>query len=136
MAILIDENLQNKTSRIEYLEDQDQEIIWIEIKQGTNKTYIGTYYGPQENAPPEAIEREISQLTTQIQKLKSQGRVILIGDFNAKISINQAQCKQESSRNGKYLEELISQTEMIPISINATRGIWTRQTDTIKMKNR
>ena len=44
-----------------------------------------------------------------------------------KININQPNCKQATSRNGKYLEELIKETGLIPISAKATRGRWTRQ---------
>ena len=73
------------------------------------------------------IEREMSQIRTQILKLKTQGRVILTGDFNAKIYINQENCNQQTSRNGKHLEKLITDTEMIPITLETTRGIWTRQ---------
>ena len=104
MAIIISDTIKNKANIIVDLEDQDREIIWIEIKQGTNKTFIGTYYGPQKNAPSEKIEREMSQ----IHKLKTQGRGILTGDFNAKINIKQENCNQQTSRNGKHLEKLIT----------------------------
>ena len=127
VAIVISDTIKNKTNRIVDIEDQDQEIIWIEIKQGNNKTYIGTYYGPQENVPSEIVEREMSQIRTQIHKLKTQGRVILTGDFNAKINITQENCNQQTSRNGKHLEKLITDTEMIPITLKTARGIWTRQ---------
>ena len=42
VAIIISDTIKNKANRIVDLEDQDQEIIWIEIKQGNNKTFIGT----------------------------------------------------------------------------------------------
>ena len=49
VAIAVKEELATKTSKIENMEDQDQEIVWIEIKtQGRNKIHIGTYYGKQE----------------------------------------------------------------------------------------
>ena len=127
MAIIISDTIKNKVNRIVDIEDQDQEIIWIEIKQGNNKTFIGTYYRPQENAPSEKTEREMSQIRTQILKLKTHGRVILTGDFNAKIYIKQENCNQQTSRNGKHLEKQITDTEMIPITLETTRGIWTRQ---------
>ena len=49
----------------------------------------------------------MSQIRTQIHKLKTQGRVILTGDFNAKINITQENCNQQTSKNGKHLEKLI-----------------------------
>ena len=103
------------------------EIIWVEVKAGKNKLYIGTYYGQQENTPIENIDREMNELRTQINRLKQEGGIILTGDFNAKINIDQPNCKQATSRNGKYLEELIKETGIIPISTKATRGRWTRQ---------
>ncbi len=56
--------MKTQTSRVTEIEDQDQEIIWIETKQGKHKTYIGCYYGPQESTPSDEIEREMSQLQT------------------------------------------------------------------------
>ena len=76
---------------------------------------------------PKAIDREMNELRTQINRLKQEGGIILTGDFNAKINIDQPNCKQATSRNGKYLEELIKETGLIPISAKATRGRWTRQ---------
>ncbi len=86
-------------------EEQDQEILWIEIKQHKKRTFIGTYYGQQESVSNEEIEREMSQLKTQIINLKEKGRVILTGDFNAKLDINENHCQQTQIRNERYLQE-------------------------------
>ena len=67
----------------------------------------------------------MSQFKTQITKLKERGRVILMGDFNAKIEIDKPQCQQRTSRNEKYLEEILKDTDMVPISTKAQRGTWT-----------
>ena len=77
VAIITKQNLNNITNKVTDIEDQDQEIIWIEIKQGRQITYIGTYYGPQENTPIEEVDREISQIRTQINKMKQKGGIIL-----------------------------------------------------------
>ena len=69
----------------------------------------------------------MNELRTQINRLKQEGDIILTGYFNAKINIDQPNCKQPTSRNDKYLEELIKETGLIPISAKATRGRWTRQ---------
>ena len=126
VAIITKQNLNNHTNRVTEIEDQNQEIIWIEIKNGKQKTYIGTYYGLQEHAPIEEVEREMSQITTQINTLKQKGRIILTGDFNAKLEINTNNTKQNESRNGKILNDLIKNTDLTPISIKPDRGIWTR----------
>ncbi len=125
VAILTQNNL--KATQVTDLEEQNQEVIWVEIKHGNQKTYIGCYYGPQESAPREEVEREISQLKTQIIKLKKQGRVILTGDFNAKLEINKTNQQQKISRNGQQLLELINETDLTPITLKSDRGFWTRQ---------
>ena len=80
-----------------------------------------------DNTPTVNIDREMNEIRTQINRLKQEGGIILTGDFNAKINTDQPNCKQPTSRNGKYLEELIKETGLIPISVKATRGRWTRQ---------
>ncbi len=127
VAILISNTMKTQTSRVTEIEDQDQEIIWIETKQGTHKTYIGCYYGPQESTLTDEIEREMSQLQTQIIKLKKNGSVILTGDFNAKLEVSTANHKQNESRNGKHLRKMIKNSDLIPISIKPDRGFWTRE---------
>ena len=131
VATIISKNLTKCTKRIENLEHADMEIMWIEVKTcSKDKIHIGTYYGKQENTQADTVEREMNELKVQINRLKEQGGIILTGDFNAKIGINQPKCTQKTSRNGKFLENLINETGLIPISTNASRGIWTRQNRT------
>ena len=66
--------------------------MWIQINtHQNNKLYVGVYYGKQEKEHIETVEREFSQLRSQITKLKTQGPIILTGDFNAKIKIENEQ---------------------------------------------
>ena len=58
--------------------------------------------------------------------MKQKGGIILTGDFNAKLKINNDNTQQNESRNGQLLQELITDTNLIPISLKADRGIWTR----------
>ena len=102
-------------------------MIWIEIKTThNNKIYIGTYYGKQEKEPRENIEREFSQLESQINKLQREAPIVLIGDFNAKIEINKRNAYQKQSPNGKYLQQLIDNQNLIPINTTSDKGAWTR----------
>ena len=126
VAILIRDDIYKLTKRVEDLEDQDQEIIWIQIDNGVNKIYVGIYYGPQEKCSNEEAERQYSQLTTQINKLKNRGQVILMGDFNAKLEVKNNKIQQDLSRNGKHLEKLLEDTDTIPISLNESQQAWTR----------
>ena len=66
VAIAVIEEIASKTTKVENIEDHEQEIVWIEYKPtNNNKIYIGAYYGKQEKEPLEIIEREYSQLQTQ-----------------------------------------------------------------------
>ena len=131
VAIAVRQHLTKNVTQVLDLEDQNQEIIWAQVKHGNQKTFIGTYYGLQETANKEDAENEFSQLTSQILKLKEKGEVILTGDFNAKININKNNCQQETSRNGKLLEKLMKDTALIPITVNQDGEMWTR----VKRKN-
>ena len=63
VAIVVKAEIAPKTTKVENIEDHDQEITWIEYKPTNNKIYIGTYYGKKEKGPREVIERE--QLQTK-----------------------------------------------------------------------
>ena len=89
--------------------------------------HIGVYYGKQEQAPEEQIREEFSKLTTQINKLKQNGEVILTGDFNAKLEVNNDQAKQNQSKNGKITTDFLTNTGLQPISLKANIGTWTRE---------
>ena len=47
----------------------------------------------------EEVDREISQIRTQINKMKLKGGICLAGDFNAKIKINTDHAQQNGNRN-------------------------------------
>ena len=126
VAILIREDIYHMTEEVKDLEDQDQEIIWIKIDNGRTKIFVGVYYGPQEKCSNEEAERQYAQLTAQINKLKTRGQVILMGDFNAKIEINNAKIQQEQTRNGKHLEKMMCDTDTTPISYLENQQAWTR----------
>jgi len=104
--------------------------VEVKIPRGNN-SFIGCYYGPQENQPREEVERQYSQIETQIHKHKKDGRVILGGDFNAKLQINIGNIKQKESRNGEILRRMLNSTEMEPINLRSLTGLWTRE----NMKN-
>ena len=127
-AILIKNKMQSQIRRITNKETEEQEIIWVEYKTPNNRpTYIGVYYGPQEKQNKDETEAQYAHLTTEIEQLKTKGKVILAGDFNAKLKVNQNNIQQEQSRNGKYLQDLIDQTNMKPVSINYPKTTWTRE---------
>ena len=126
VALLIREDIVHMTKDVEGLEDQNQEIKWTELTSGRNKVYIGIYYGPQEKCSDEEAERQYSQITSQINKLRKKGEVILMGDFNAKLEVENQVVQQKQSRNGTCMQKMLDETGMKAKSLEATYGHWTR----------
>ena len=126
VAILIRDDLKHTCQQVTDLEDQDQDIRRIKIQTNSSAIHIGIYYGRQELAPEEQIKEEFSKLTTQVNRLKQNGEVILTGDFNAKLEVNKDQAKDKQSRNGKIMAEILQNTGLQPMSLEAKAGIWTR----------
>ena len=61
LAVRNDHN--NKAKIEDALEDDNQEILWIKISlTQKDNIFIGVYYGKQEAAPIEEIEKGYSQL--------------------------------------------------------------------------
>ncbi len=127
VGLLIKQDLIKYVQLVENMEDTNQEIKWIQLKNGNRTIYVGIYYGKQENAKIEQIMNEFSQLRTQITKLKQTGSIILMGDFNAKIKVDIRHATQPESRNGKYLQELIETTQTYPTNLQSKTGLWTRE---------
>ena len=71
-------------------------------------------YVAQENTPIEEVDRELSQIRTQINRMKQKGGIILTGDFNAKIKINKDNIQQTESNKHKPHTN-ITQTETSPM---------------------
>ena len=126
VAQLLADNITKYTNTTQNLDDHNQEIIWTQIKTGPTIIHMGTYYSPQESCTKEEIQRQYNQLSNQIQKLKQTGEIILTGDFNAKLKINNKKVNQNQSRNGRLLQNLINQHNLTPISTKANQGQWTR----------
>ena len=126
VALLVRDDIKHMTKLVQEIEDYDQEILWIEINMCKEKVFIGVYYGPQEKCSNEEADRQYSQMSSQINKLKSKGEVVLMGDFNAKLEIKNKEVQQKASRNGEYLEKMLSNTNTTAKSIEATTGNWTR----------
>ena len=80
----------------------------------------------QENENREQTERQFNNLTSQINELRKDSRIILTGDFNAKLKINKNHVTQEESNNGKLFSLLMQETNTNPTSLASTKGNWTR----------
>ena len=99
----------------------------MQIQTNNSAIYVGVYYGKQEHSPLEEIKAEFAQLTAQVINLKQRGEIILTGDFNAKLEINDGEITQHKSRNRTIMEEFIQNTGIDPISLKPQNGRWTRE---------
>jgi hypothetical protein len=108
------------------METTNTEIKWIRL-ECKEKITIGVIYGKQENVNQETAEDQFNELTTQTNQLKKEGQIIIMGDINAKIKIETDDMKQETSRNGKLLEEFTETTNTHIVNTSKNhKGIWTR----------
>merc|ERR1712237_39125 len=63
VAIAARADINSKKKKVENLDDDDQDVVWVELKQNNKKSiFIGTYYGKQESASREDIGREYGLL--------------------------------------------------------------------------
>ena len=125
-GILIRNDIKNKTETITP-DTPNTESTWLKINTKT-PIFVGIVYGKQENNQIEETENQYQELITTINQLKKEGNIILMGDFNAKITVMKEDCQQQASRNGKLLENLLKLTNTT--AINTTKkhtGTWTRE---------
>ena len=111
--------------------DDELEVLWVKVNTPSGKPFaLGVFYGKQENVKEEVIEAQFKALLTDIHLLMQDHRIILAGDFNAKLKIQKVDVKQEQSQNGRWLQELIELSHMQIITLNDEKGQWTRQNRT------
>ena len=125
VGILTRNDITPKVRTIELFNEDGIEILWLKILTKVKPTIIGIFYGAQEGKKTNA--ETFSKITTQINEYKQKHRVILAGDFNAKLEINNGTIKQSESKNGKLLNELLKNTGMIPVSLTKGNIYWTRE---------
>ena len=113
VAIAVRNNFCRYITQPDVIESNEMEIIWIALKGARHNTiHLGCYYGLQEKAEKEKVENEFDQPKTQIAMMDHKGPITLAGDFNAKIRMDEADCKQDMSCNGKILEQFLQETRM------------------------
>ncbi len=126
VGILISNQIAGITTTREEIESEIAECVWMEIRTRPTPTFIGVFYGPQENHPKEETERIYSTVEAQIHTLKAEGEVILTGDFNAKLEIKTDTATQDISKNGRILKNMIENQELKALNTNPEIGLWTR----------
>ena len=68
----------------------------------------------------------MDNIRPQINRLQTQGEIILTGNFNAKLQVIKGNKTQELSKNGRALQEVIDNTNINPTSLEKGTGTWTR----------
>ena len=127
VGILVAEKLAQNVTEDNPSDEHDQiETKWINLECRPRNIAIGVFYGPQENEKIEKIKSTYDTLNYQITQRSKLNEIIIAGDFNAKLEIDTAICRQKQSRNGRILKEIIENNNLIPANLNPNHGIWTR----------
>ena len=135
VAILVRNDIKHRCQQINDLEDQNQDICWVQIQTNNSAIYVGVYYGKQEHAPLEEIKAEFAQLTAQVINLKQRGEIILTGDFNAKLEIKTGSShntKAETEQSWKNSSKTLASTQS---HWNHKMAIGPEKIDTMPQRN-
>ena len=102
------------------------------------KIYFITVYGFQENEKIEKVDKFYKDLQEIYETYKEEGDIYIIGDFNAKIEINNIEKNiyQKESKNGKKLNNMIIYNNLGCNNIvMPTTTWWTRESRTDNTAN-
>ena len=130
LGIVVKDGLTSNVNTITNLHGNEEqiEVLWVKVNTPSDKPFaLGVFYGKQENTKEEEIEAQFKALLTDIHLLMQDHRIILAGDFNAKLKVQKVAVKQEQSQNGRWLQELIELSHMQVITLNDETGQWTRE---------
>ena len=105
------------------------ETLWIKIDNTKNKINIGTIYAPQESRTKIKVFREMYKtINEKINNIKNDNeKMYLVGDFNAKVGDVIKGNKDEISKSGKILKDMILGQDLGLLNANhKCIGTWTR----------
>ena len=60
IAILIRNDIVNKTITPQFIEDEGIEFLWVQVETKSRPTFIGTLYGAQEDKPSDELDAQFS----------------------------------------------------------------------------
>ena len=107
----------------------EYQSLWVRIDNSRNKINIGCIYAPQESRTKIGVFREMYEhINKRINKAKHDDeKIVITGDFNAKIGNMIKGNREEVTKSGKLLKKMAMEQELsILNSINKCRGKWTR----------
>ena len=102
------------------------------------KIYFITIYGYQENEKRDKINKFYKDIQDIYDNFKDEGDIYIIGDFNAKIKIDNKEknIHQKESNNGKFLQELINNNNLNCNNYEFPKETWwTRENRTEESSN-
>ena len=113
--------------------------LWILLTNTKKKNRIGVIYTPQEKVTPTSelkLMYEDIREQTKIGKEEKQ-KILIIGDFNAKIGEATEGNKTQVTKEGRQLLKLVNKENMIILNTvkEKCKGVWTRA-NTVKEMNR
>ena len=118
VGILVTEKLAQNTTEDNSSEAPEHlETKWIKLECRPKNIAIGVFYGPQENEKIEKVKEIYEALNYQIAQKAQSNEIIIAGDYNAKLEIDNKDCKQTESRNGRILRNLANENNLKPINL-------------------
>ena len=101
-------------------ESQHAGLMWIKVTlHEGNHLFLGCFYSPGEGTDAKTMEEIYDELQADILERSSQGRVVLMGDFNARVGDahpHVARGESHKSHNGICLCNLLKTTTMYAIN--------------------
>jgi exonuclease III len=111
-------------------EKKDFEAIWMKINNGRIDVKVGVIYMPQETETTVVKMKEIyKKIEAEIQEsIEKDERLMIMGDFNCKIGIDESSNNSEISKGGKFLLQMVRRNDMLVLNMNEKcKGKWTRR---------
>ena len=106
-------------------ESESKQIATAEIQYPEESIRVIVVHGPQEDASIEEKEDFFNDISAEVERCLSSGkRLMIMGDFNAKLDIID---EKKSSGNGKRMKKMIDKYELKVLNFDPeTEGKWTR----------
>ena len=108
---------------------EEYQTLWIKIDNGRNKINVGCVYAPQESKTKVAVFNQMyNHIKTKITTAKQDNeRIMITGDFNAKIGDTIKGNKKEVTKSGKLLLKMVLEQDLVILNNSAKcQGKWTR----------
>ena len=108
---------------------EEYQTLWVKIDNGNNKINVGCVYAPQEKDTKVAIYNQMyNHIKDKVIKSKQDNeRVIITGDFNAKVGETIQGNNKVVSKSGKILLKMALENDLAILNKSTKcQGKWTR----------